>query len=110
MSEMISRLKDWRWPDAWLAMFGTAIVPVSGFAAADPVPIKLSILMTLFGLVLFGLGGKIAHYIERDKTLPSNVWFSKWRHGLMQNIFASVGLVLTVVGFAFVVILTVSKV
>ena len=94
MEDVTKWLKDWRWPDAWLAIFGSALVAVFGVVAADPIQSKLFVLGCVFGLVLFGIGAKKAHYIERDKQLAGNVWVSKWRHGLLQDGLATGGIVL----------------
>lgn len=102
--EISNWMKDWRWPDAWLAIFGTALVPVIGVAAADPSHQKLTFLAGVFGLVLFGIGAKKAHYVERDKSLPGSVWVSKWRHGLLQNTFAALGIALVALSVCLLVV------
>ena len=47
------------------------------------------------GLVLFGIGGKAAHYKYRDPSIKgnSNAWFSGWRHSFLADTLAALGLV-----------------
>lgn len=51
------------------------------------------------GLVLFGVGGKIAHYRFRDATIKgnSNAWFPGWRHSFLADSFAVLGVLLVII-------------
>lgn len=48
------------------------------------------------GLVLFGIGGKAAHYKYRDGSIKgnSNAWFSGWRHSFLADTLAALSIVL----------------
>ncbi|SER76142.1 hypothetical protein SAMN05421690_10691 [Nitrosomonas sp. Nm51] len=51
-----------------------------------------------FGMVLFGIGGKIAHYKFRDPNINGNInaWFPGWRHSTLADSFAVFGISLMI--------------
>lgn len=90
------QLKDW--PDFLLAISGVTFV-VSLIALFGGSSFAGLLVLTFGGLVLFGIGGKIAHYRFRDATIQgnSNAWFSGWRHSLLADCFAALGILLVVI-------------
>lgn len=83
------------WPDFLLAISGVLLVAaVVVMFAGNELALRLS--LGFGGLVLFGIGGKAAHYKYRDPSIKgnSNAWFSGWRHSFLADIFAALGIVL----------------
>jgi hypothetical protein len=87
------------WPDYLLAVTGTCFIItvltyLTGIDRAFP-------LMVIFGgLILFGIGGEIAHYRYSIKGYGGMVsqQFSGWRHTFLANSFALLGILLTFYG------------
>ncbi len=86
------------WPDFLLAISGVSFVLVLGALVADQkLPGGTVAWAMLFGgLVIFGIGAQKAHYKTHIKNIKgnANVWVSKWRHSLLADAFAGVGLLL----------------
>jgi len=78
-----------------LAIAGPILVAsiVAMYAGND---LAKAVSMVLGGTVLFGLGGKIAHYKYRDPNIKgnANAWFSGWRHSVLADGLAIVGFLL----------------
>lgn len=88
-ASLFKNAKIQNWPDYWLVVSGVSLLIVlAGVAAGN---LEASWLELFGGLFLFGIGAKIAHYRARDSNIPGNVWVSKWRHGLMADLFAIAG-------------------
>ncbi|MBE9516435.1 MAG: hypothetical protein IME93_05605 [Proteobacteria bacterium] len=87
------------WPDYLLAVVGTCtIAAVIAYLADSNRALPL---MEIFGgLTLFGIGGEIAHYVYSKKGYGGMVsqHFSGWRHTLLADLFAVIGLVITCYG------------
>ncbi|WP_440997545.1 hypothetical protein [Arhodomonas sp. SL1] len=83
------------WPDFLLAISGLAFV-VSVAAMYSGATLARSLSVGFFGLVLFGIGGKISHHRFRDPNIRenSNAWFSGWRHSMLANLFAAIGVII----------------
>lgn len=90
------QLKDW--PDFLLAISGVSFV-LSLVALFGGLSIAAMIVPVFGGLVLFGIGGKIAHYRYRDASIigNSNAWFAGWRHSFLADIFAGLGVFLILI-------------
>lgn len=90
------QLKDW--PDFLLAITGVSFV-TSLIALFGDSSFASLFVLTFGGLALLGIGGKIAHYRFRDPTIKgnSNAWFPGWRHSLLADCFAGLGILLVVV-------------
>lgn len=89
------------WPDFLLAISGAAFL-ASLVALYSDVQIAKYLSIFFFGFVLFGIGGKIAHYKYRDPNIGGNVnaWFSGWKHSLLADSFALFGVILIVLSIA----------
>ena len=89
------QLKDW--PDFLLAISGLSFV-VSLIALFGGSSFADEFLLVFGGLVLFGIGGKVAHYRFRDAAIKgnSNAWFPGWRHSVLADSFAAFGVLLIV--------------
>jgi len=98
-----TQLKEW--PDFLLAFSGVSFV-VSLMAMFSGSSIGLPCALIFGGLVLFGVGGKVAHYRFRDSGIKGNgnAWFSGWRHSLLADSFAGIGVVLVLLA-AFLIYL-----
>lgn len=90
------QLKDW--PDFLLAITGFSFV-ISLIALFGGSAFAGLFVLAFGGLVLFGIGGKVAHYRFRDATIKgnSNAWFPGWRHSLLADCFAGLGMLLVIV-------------
>jgi hypothetical protein len=91
------------WPDFLLAIAGLAFIIsltslLSGSAVAAPTTLIFS------GIFSFGVGGKISYYRFRDSNIKrnKNAWFSGWRHSLLADSFAVIGVVLIIIGLAII--------
>lgn len=86
------------WPDFWLAITGIAFVVVlTGLVAGQQLPGGSATWVMLFGgFVMFGIGAQKAHYKAHLKGVEGNinVWVSKWRHSLLADLFAVIGVLL----------------
>lgn len=87
------QLKDW--PDFLLAVSGASLC-VSVIAILSGSALGASYALLFGGVFLFGVGGKIAHYKYRDPDIKGNInaWFTGWRHGLLADSFAIIGILL----------------
>lgn len=83
------------WPDFLLAISGSAFV-VSLVAMYSGIAFAQKLSVGFFGFVLFGIGGRIAHYQFRGPSIRgnNNAWFSGWRHSPLADFFAIAGIVL----------------
>lgn len=100
MSNPFSGIELKTWPDFLLAISGALLVAATvAMFAGNELALRLS--AGFGGLVLFGIGGKVAHYKFRDPTIKGNgnAWFSGWRHSLLADIFAASGVVLICFSF-----------
>jgi hypothetical protein len=88
------------WPDYWLAVSGLGFIILLGaLVAGKNQPGSTVAWVILFGgLLLFGIGGKIAHYKAHIKGVEGNinVWVSKWRHGFLADTLAIIGIILII--------------
>lgn len=89
------QLKDW--PDFLLAISGVSFI-VSLIALFGGSSFAAALVLVFGGFVLFGIGGKAAHYRFRDSSIKgnSNAWFSGWRHSLLADSLAGSGVLLIV--------------
>lgn len=107
MQNPLANIKLQSWPDFVLAISGTAFLVSLPFVLGTCRAIALAVLFC--GGFIFGLGGKIAHYRYRDSSVPgnANAWFPGWRHSLLADSLAMIGLVITFIGaylFALIVL------
>jgi hypothetical protein len=93
------------WPDVLLAIF---VLPFTiAFTALFPETSRdfaIPIVLIISGMLFFGLAGKISYYRFRDNTIKgnSNAWFSGWRHSILGNSIALVGVAQVLLGLIFI--------
>jgi len=90
-------LKDW--PDYPLVL-GGVLLTVFVLTWLKGVPYTDELATVTLGVWFFALGGKIAHYRKRDKDVEgnANAWFPAWRHSVLADILAVIGLILMALG------------
>ncbi|MDR4516628.1 MAG: hypothetical protein MRK00_04485 [Nitrosomonas sp.] len=86
------------WPDYLLAITGVSfLVLLVGMISGRQIPGGIVYWVILFGgLVSFGIGAQIAHYRAHLKEIEGNIniWVSKWRHTILADSFAVIGVIL----------------
>ena len=89
------------WPDILLAVCSIPFLLSFGAMFADSTKnFAIPITLLVSGIMCFGLGGKLAHYRYRDSSVKGNMnaWFSGWKHSLMADGLAALGLALIGLG------------
>lgn len=89
------------WPDILLAICAVPfIIAFSAMFVDSTKTFAVSVTILVDGLLSFGLGGKIAYYRFRDSEIGGNMnaWFSGWRHSILADTLAILGVLLISLG------------
>lgn len=91
------------WPDFLLAVSGMAVmISLTALFAGSDHALIATILFA--GIFLFGIGGKISYYRYRDSSVKGNMnaWFSGWRHSILSDSLAFIGIALIVLSLVLI--------
>ncbi|MDO6725158.1 hypothetical protein Q4560_17970 [Celeribacter halophilus] len=98
--DVLKYMKLKAWPDYLFAVSASGLVVLVGIFQATETEFALSVFLLLLGMCLVSLAGKVAVYKARLSVDGNmNVWVERWRHGIVQDFIALLGLGLATFGF-----------